>query len=91
MYSIGADTLNDIAKLVSDKLSRPYMNVCTAVSVGGLATFSASISRGGSEIARLCPGPTDLVADDDVVCSAPKRLTATGYGSLIGKIPAGAD
>ena len=83
--SIGSGTLNDIAKLASGELGRPYMNVCTAASVDGFAAFGASISRDGFKI------PAGLVADNDVVCHAPKRLTATGYGDLIEKIPAGAD
>ena len=89
--SIGSGTLNDIAKLASGELGRPYMNVCTAASVDGFAAFGASISRDGFKITRSCPGPAGLVADNDVVCHAPKRLTATGYGDLIEKIPAGAD
>ena len=89
--SIGSGTLNDIAKLASGELGRPYMNVCTAASVDGFAAFGASISRDGFKITRSCPGPVGLVADNDVVCQAPKRLTATGYGDLIEKIPAGAD
>lgn len=89
--SIGAGTINDIAKLASGELGRPYMNVCTAASVDGFASFGASISRDGFKITRSCPAPAGLVADNEVVCAAPRRLTATGYGDLIEKIPAGAD
>lgn len=89
--SIGSGTLNDIAKLASGELKRPYMNVCTAASVDGFAAFGASIARDGFKITRTCPAPAGLVADNDVVAHAPARLTATGYGDLIEKIPAGAD
>lgn len=89
--SIAAGTLNDIAKLASGELGRPYMNVCTAPSVDGYAAFGASISRDGFKITRECPAPTALVADLRVIADSPKRLIATGYGDLIEKIPAGAD
>ena len=89
--SIGSGTLNDLAKLASGELGRPYMNVCTAASVDGYAAFGASISRDGFKITRECPAPAGLVADLQVIAAAPKRLTATGYGDLIEKIPAGAD
>lgn len=89
--SIGSGTLNDIAKLASGELERPYMNVCTAASVDGYAAFGASISRDGFKITRSCPAPAGLVADTDVIAAAPQRLTSTGYGDLIEKIPAGAD
>ncbi|WP_072342963.1 sn-glycerol-1-phosphate dehydrogenase [Actinomyces urinae] len=89
--SIASGTLNDIAKLASGELGREYMNVCTAASVDGFASFGASISRDGFKITRNCPAPAALVADLEVMANAPQRLTATGYGDLIEKIPAGAD
>ncbi|WP_336249857.1 sn-glycerol-1-phosphate dehydrogenase [Stomatohabitans albus] len=89
--SIAAGTLNDLAKLASYELERPYMNVCTAASVDGFAAFGASIAKDGFKITRTCDAPVALVADVDVMAQAPQRLTATGYGDLIEKIPAGAD
>lgn len=89
--SIASGSLNDIAKLASGELGRPYMNVCTAPSVDGYAAFGASIARDGFKNTRECPAPTALVADLRVIADSPKRLIATGYGDLIEKIPAGAD
>lgn len=89
--SIASGTLNDLAKLASYELERPYMNVCTAASVDGFAAFGASIAKDGFKITRTCDAPVALVADLDVMAKAPQRLTATGYGDLIEKIPAGAD
>ena len=89
--SIAAGTLNDIVKLASAELGRQYVNVCTAASVDGYAAFGASITHNGFKITRDCPAPVGLVADTDVLAAAPARLTATGYGDLIEKIPAGAD
>lgn len=89
--SIASGTLNDITKLASGELGRGYMNVCTAASMDGYAAFGASISRDGFKITRNCPAPAALVADLDIMAAAPKRLTATGYGDLIEKVPGGAD
>ncbi len=89
--AVAAGTLNDIAKLASGELGRPYMVSCTAASVDGYASFGASISKDGFKITRDCPAPKGLVADLQVIADAPQRLTATGYGDLIEKIPAGAD
>ncbi len=89
--SIAAGTLNDLAKLASGELGREYMNVCTAASVDGFSAFGASISKDGFKITHNCPAPAALVVDLGVVANAPNRLTATGYGDLIEKIPAGAD
>lgn len=89
--SIASGSLNDIAKLASGELDRPYMNVCTAASVDGYTSFGASISKDGFKITRNCPAPVAVVADVDVMAAAPARLTATGYGDLVEKVPAGAD
>lgn len=89
--SIASGTLNDITKLASGELGRPYLNVCTAASVDGYSAFGASIAIDGFKITRSCPAPVGLVADLDIVQRAPQRLTSTGYGDLSEKIPAGAD
>lgn len=89
--SIASGTLNDLAKLASGELGRPYMNVCTAPSVDGYAAFGASIAKDGFKITRNCPAPRGLVADMRVIAAAPARLLYTGYGDLIEKVPAGAD
>ena len=89
--SLASGTLNDIVKLASGELGRPYLNVCTAASMDGYTAFGASITRDGFKITRDCPAPAALVADIDLMASAPGRLTASGYGDLIEKVPGGAD
>jgi len=89
--AIASGTLNDVVKLASGELGRPYLVVCTAASVDGYAAFGASIAKDGFKITRPCPAPAALIADTRIMAGAPQRLTATGYGDLIEKIPAGAD
>lgn len=89
--SIASGTLNDITKLASGELGRPYLNVCTAASVDGFSAYGAAISVDGFKITRDCPAPAGLVADLLIMVQAPQRLSATGYGDLSEKIPAGAD
>lgn len=88
---VGSGTLNDIAKLASGELGRPYGVVGTAASMDGYAAFGASITRDGFKITRTCPAPALVLAPLDVMATAPARLTATGYGDLVEKVPAGAD
>jgi len=88
---IGSGTLNDLTKLASGELEREYMVVGTAASMDGYASYGAPISIDGFKITRYCPAPAAVVADYRVMAAAPTRLTATGVGDLIEKIPAGAD
>lgn len=88
---VGSGTLNDLVKLASAELERTYLVVATAASMDGYAAYGASITVDGFKITRYCPAPAAIVADYRVMAAAPSRLTATGVGDLIEKIPAGAD
>ena len=88
---IGSGTLNDLVKLASGELDREYLVVATAASMDGYAAYGASITKDGFKITRYCPAPAAIVADMRILAAAPGRLTATGVGDLIEKIPAGAD
>jgi glycerol-1-phosphate dehydrogenase [NAD(P)+] len=89
--SIAAGSLNDVAKLASHYVRRPYLNVCTAASVDGYTSFGAAITVDGVKRSVPCPAPRAVIVPLDLMAAAPGRLTATGYGDLIEKIPAGAD
>ena len=88
---IGSGTLNDLVKLAAAELEREYLVVATAASMDGYAAYGASITKDGFKITRYCPAPAAIVADVQILAAAPGRLTATGVGDLIEKVPAGAD
>lgn len=89
--AVGSGTLNDVVKRAVGELGREYMVVGTAASMDGYAAYGASITKDGFKQTLTCPAPAAIVADLNVMASAPTRLTATGYGDLIEKVPAGAD
>lgn len=89
--ALSAGTLNDIVKRAVSELDRPYMCVATAASMDGYAAYGASITKDGFKQTLTCPAPVAIVADLDLMATAPARLTATGFGDLIEKVPAGAD
>ena len=89
--SIASGSLNDITKLASHLSGRSYLNVCTAASVDGYTSFGAAITVDGIKGTRDCPAPRGVIVPLDVMAAAPTRLTATGYGDLIEKVPGGAD
>ncbi len=88
---VGAGTLNDLAKRACGELGRPYAVVGTAASMDGYTAFGASIAVDGYKQTLDCPAPALAVADLDVLAAAPAVMTASGYGDLLGKLPAGAD
>ncbi len=89
--AVGSGVVNDLVKRASYETGRGYMAVATAASMDGYSAFGASITRRGYKQTMTCPAPRALVADLDVLAAAPARLTASGYGDLLGKVTAGAD
>ncbi len=88
---VGSGTLNDLTKLAAHLLGREYMVVATAASMDGYTSFGASITRDGFKQTMACPAPRLVLADLEVLASAPPDMNARGYGDLLGKITAGAD
>ena len=89
--AVGAGTLNDLCKRASTELERPYMCVATAASVDGYASYGAPITKAGFKKTWPCAAPIAIVADSEILLTAPRDLTASGYADLAAKIPSGAD
>ena len=89
--SVGSGTINDLCKLTSHHHGQSYLTVPTAASVDGYTSFGASITYQNAKQTFDCPAPVAVVADVDVIASAPADMTAAGYADLAAKVPAGAE
>lgn len=89
--AVGSGTINDLTKLVAHRIGRPYMAVATAASMDGYTAYGASITYKGSKQTFDCPAPRAVLADLDVIASAPPGMNASGYADLLAKGVAGAD
>ncbi|MBQ7189922.1 MAG: sn-glycerol-1-phosphate dehydrogenase [Kiritimatiellae bacterium] len=90
--AVGSGVVNDLTKLASGDLGVPYLVCATAASVDGYSSFGASIrSPEGAKKTYACPAPRAIVADLDVMRTAPKWMAASGFADLLAKVPAGAD
>ncbi len=89
--AVGSGTINDLTKLVSHQLNRPYMVVATAASMDGYTSFGASITYRGSKQTFECPAPRGVLADLETLVEAPPQMNASGYADLLAKNVAGAD
>ena len=90
--AVGSGVVNDLVKCAAGELGVPYMVVGTAASVDGYTSFGAAIvSPNGVKETYECPAPRAVVADVDVMLTAPKEMAAFGYADLLAKSPAGAE
>lgn len=90
--AVGSGVVNDLTKLAAGELGMPYMVCATAASVDGYSSFGAAIrSPEGAKQTYSCPAPRVIVADLDVMRTAPAWMIASGFADLLAKVPAGAD
>ncbi len=89
--AVGAGSINDLTKRAAHEGGLPYIAVATAASMDGYAASGAALIHNGVKRTFECAAPVAVIADLDVLCSAPAALTASGYGDLVGKVTAGAD
>ncbi len=89
--AVGAGTINDIVKMATAQLERPYQSVATAASMNGYTSaIAAVLSRG---VKRTLPAQQAeaVFADVDVLARAPSHLNLAGFGDLLSKPYSNAD
>lgn len=89
--AVGSGVINDLAKYAAELAHTPYVCVPTAASMDGYAASGAALREGGFKRTFACAAPVAIVADLDVVATAPVAMAGWGYGDLVGKLVAGAD
>jgi glycerol-1-phosphate dehydrogenase [NAD(P)+] len=89
--AVGAGCINDLVKRAAFEAKTPYMCVGTASSMDGYCSFGASLVYDGFKTTMPCTPPAAIVADTDILKAAPYDMTASGYGDLYAKLPAGVD
>jgi glycerol-1-phosphate dehydrogenase [NAD(P)+] len=85
LLAVGSGTIHDITRFCSQKLSIPFVSVPTAASVDGFTSKGAPLILRGVKQTIQTAAPVAVFADLDVLCAAPKPLTAAGFGDILGK------
>ncbi|MCG8511250.1 MAG: sn-glycerol-1-phosphate dehydrogenase, partial [Rhodospirillales bacterium] len=89
--AVGSGVINDLVKYAAFQVDRTYVSVATAASMDGYASAGSPLTIKGFKHTIPCAAPRMMIADLDVISSAPKEMASWGYGDLAGKIAAGAD
>ncbi len=91
VLAVGSGTLNDMAKSVATKRGVPSGVFPTAASMDGYCSKGSALMRNGFKVTDEVHMPEDVLVDRDVICSAPRIMTAAGFGDIIGKYTCLAD
>ena len=84
VLGVGGGTIIDTAKIASFELGIPFISVPTIASHDGIASPRASIKGDDrSPVSRQAQAPLAVIADTQIISSAPFRFTAAGCGDII--------
>ena len=85
ILGVGGGTIIDTGKIASFELGIPFISVPTIASHDGIASPRASLKDKdrGSPVSIQTHAPLAVVADTEIISSAPYRFTAAGCGDII--------
>ncbi len=85
IIGVGSGVINDLCKQVSFKNDLPYFIVATAPSMDGYASVGSALILGGMKITLNARPPKAIIAEPEVLATAPTSMLQAGYGDIIGK------
>ena len=90
MLGVGGGRIIDTGKIASYELHIPFISVPTIASHDGIASPRASIKDKdrGNPVSIQTHAPLAIVADTEIIFSAPYRFTAAGCGDIIANFTA---
>ncbi len=91
VLAVGSGTLNDMAKSVATRASLPSGVLPTAASMDGYCSAGAALMRDGFKVTDTVNPPAHVLVDADVIKTAPRIMTAAGFGDIVGKYTCLAD
>ena len=88
IIGVGGGKSVDVGKLAAFRLRLPFYSVPTSASHDGISSPFASLKGLDRPYSIMAKPPVGILADIDVIASAPKRLLAAGCGDLVSKLTA---
>jgi glycerol-1-phosphate dehydrogenase [NAD(P)+] len=88
IVGVGGGKSVDVGKLAAFKLHLPFYSVPTSASHDGISSPFASLKGMDRPYSIMAKPPVGILADIDIIKSAPRRLLASGCGDLVSKLTA---
>ena len=85
LVGIGSGVINDLCKYTSFRAGLHYVIVATAPSMDGYASVGCALILNGLKVTLNARVPMAILADTEVLVTAPKDMILSGYGDVIGK------
>lgn len=85
VIAVGSGVLNDTGKILSAARGIPDLIVGTAPSMDGFASGTSSMEREGLKVSLPSKCPDAVVADADILATAPVHMIRSGIGDMLAK------
>ena len=85
ILSVGAGTINDLAKYASNQSGIPYWAVPTACSMNGYTSSIAAVKVKGVKRTLPAKPPPLIYVDPEVIQNSPLRLRQAGFCDVLAK------
>ncbi len=85
IVAVGAGTINDLGKYVSDKRGIPYWSVPTAPSMNGYTSSIVAIKIKGVKRTLPAMPPRFIYVDPEVIQNSPLKLRQAGFCDVLAK------
>ena len=91
LIAVGSGTVHDTTRYCAHELGIDFISCPTAASVDGFCSSVAAMTWRGFKMTFTAVAPKIVVADLDIIAAAPRFLTSSGFGDMIGKFIALSD
>ncbi|MBR2822235.1 MAG: sn-glycerol-1-phosphate dehydrogenase [Clostridia bacterium] len=85
IVAVGSGVINDCGKVLAHACGLPSMVVCTAPSMDGYCSNSASMIQNRLKVSLYNACPEAIIADTDILATAPDIMLQAGLGDMIAK------
>ena len=85
LLAVGSGSLNDVAKKVATDLGIESGVLATAGSMDGYCSKGSALMQGGIKLTFEVNTPSDVLIDPEIIRNAPREMTASGFGDIVGK------
>jgi len=85
LIAAGSGTVHDITRYICGQRGLSFGSMPTAASVDGFVSSVAAMTLKGFKVTVPSVSPKFMAADLKVIADAPRRLTASGFGDVLGK------
>lgn len=85
ILAVGSGVINDCCKVMAHACGLPSMVVCTAPSMDGYCSNSASMIQNRIKVSLYNACPEAILADTDLLATAPDIMLQAGLGDMLAK------